>query len=299
MAQRLRLGALLLLLAWPRVANADLGSPGPRKPLKPGVAQVRDRIRAKVSVLAAQAKNASPPAAQTAAARPPLDEPPRSPSAQPQPAHRTRGEIGESCRAALDCRTHLRCVDRVCVAPAVPGASAPPQSRLRVGLELSAGAGLVRLDRSPLDGQGSASTTEELRFVGGGMGVLELGLMGDQLLVGVGGGIAWPAGLDGRDPSMLVDLRAAWRLWQGSESVGLYLEPRVEGWFFGLPDSPGFGGALAARLRVHWLDIGARVGALTGGNAARRVSATSVVEESVLAFHGTLFLGFSPIVATW
>lgn len=231
--------------------------------------------------------------------------------AQSSEPPRTRGELGESCRAALDCRAELRCVAQVCVARPTPTDEletyrAPPvdrpegpRSRLRLGLEASPGFGVLQLNRVNLVGSANPTRVEEIRFVASLVGLLELGLEDDQLLLGLGGGVAYPAGVDGREPSLQVDLRAGWRVWRGSPSVGFYLEPRVEGWLGGVPGDVGLGGALAAKMRVHWLDAGIRVGGATGGEGTRRIDATSAVRESLTVFHATFFLAVAPVVAAW
>ncbi|MEO1230004.1 MAG: hypothetical protein AAFZ18_13950 [Myxococcota bacterium] len=226
---------------------------------------------------------------------------------------RTRGEEGESCRAALDCQSYLRCVAHQCVLPAPLAASSSPirtvdarprppsreRSRLRIGVEVSPGFGQLYLERRDLVGAPSATELEEIRFAGGVIGTLELGLDRDQLLLALGSGIAWPAGLDGREPSLQVDLRAGWRLWSGREGVAFYLEPRVETWFGGVPGPFGWGGALAARMRVDWLDTGIRIGGLIGGEGNRRLSDISVVEERLTVLTTTFFLAANPILAAW
>lgn len=164
---------------------------------------------------------------------------------------------------------------------------------------MSPGFGSLHLERRDLVGAGSSTELNEMRFAGGLMGTLELGLDRDQLLLAVGGGVAFPAGLDGREPSLQVDLRAGWRLWAGRPGVGFYLEPRLETWFGGLPGTLAWGGALAARMRVDWLDTGMRIGGLVAGEGNRRLSDISVVEESLAVVTTTFFLSANPVLSAW
>lgn len=221
-------------------------------------------------------------------------------------AARTLGMAGESCRAARDCHPDLRCRDHVCVpAPrpkpdeAPPKETPPPKTRLRAGIELSPGLGLVRADRVNLVGDARPTRSERARFIASAHPFVELGLDEDQLLLGVAGGPAWPAGTDRGDPSLLLELRAGWRVWRGSPSVGLYVEPRLQGYAGNLPETLGLGGALAGRFRLHWLDAGLLLGGFATQEGLVRISELTAVREQIAALQASLFIALSPTLIAW
>lgn len=237
-------------------------------------------------------------------------------SAAAEPRGRDRrvlGELGESCRAALDCRPELRCKTNVCVrrptpkdeleeAPAargpaeVPAAQVQTRDRIRLGVELRGGAGWLRRDEEDLLGRRDPEVTDAATFAGAATGVLELGLDDDQLTLGLGVGLGLPAGLE--RPALQTDLRAGWRLWRGSPSVGLDLEPRIEGFFGGLPGDLGLGGALALRFRMHFLDVGLLGGGMVSGEGTGRVGINGFRERLVVV-HGGAYLALMPELLSW
>lgn len=240
-----------------------------------------------------------------ATARPPEAPGTDGPSAvephRPTPAApegvRHQGEAGESCRAALDCRPELRCVDRVCVAPR---ADRPPRTHLRLGIELGSGAAWIRTEQTPLAGGVLPTDEGRAALVAAALGVLELGLDDGAWTFGVGGGVATPRGTLDDDAGIAarVDLRAGWRIWTDGRAAGFYLEPRLELLVGDVPGPVGFGGALAGRLRVDWLDVGLRVGGFDGGTGPRRVF-TTAVEESLSGLSASLLLGVSSRLLSW
>lgn len=154
--------------------------------------------------------------------------------------------------------------------------------------------------RSVLDAGPPARTEGAVVASAAALG-LELGLDEDRLLLGVAGGVSWPAGLgeDDRQPAVRIDVRAGWRLWSDPAGAALYLEPRVELFAAGVPGGAGFGGAVSARFRVDWFDVGLRFGGLDGGEGVRKVASDGGVEERLVGLSGTLFLGVSPRLAAW
>lgn len=242
---------------------------------------------------------------QTRAAAPPK-------SLEVAAAPRVFGELGESCRAALDCRPELRCKQQICSPAFVPveemkpdppeeepEVAAAPQSRLRLGLEVLGGLAWVRSETESIVGESQAATYSSVEALLEGSVFVELGLSDDLVLVALEGGVSWPRGLDVDGPSATAALRSGLRLWRGSPSVGLYLEPRVRGYLGGIPGDFGFGGDLGLRFRLHWLDIGLRGGGASLGEGIVRVSDISAVREQTFTVGGGLFLALSPEVAAW
>jgi hypothetical protein len=172
---------------------------------------------------------------------------------------------------------------------------------LRLGLELRGGGALVARSREDITPRPNPNRTESelgaLTFAA--VAGLELGLDDDQLLLAVAGGVAAPAGVDGRDPSGAAELRAAWRLWRGSPSVGLYVEPRVTAYFGGLPGDFAFGGALSLKLRLHWLDVGVYGGGFGGASGRVRTSPATAAQEDLAGVGGGLAVGFAPALLHW
>jgi hypothetical protein len=236
-----------------------------------------------------------------------LSAPPSTSTSSTSP-RRVLGVLGESCRAALDCRPALRCEDHVCVARPQPKpddaplAEEPakedrPRSRLRLGIEVQGGAGGRAREETDLLDRRPPRTLDAATGLGVLAAVVELGLDDDQVTLGLGGGAAMTDRLE--DPGGFVDLRAAWRVWRGSPSVGLWVEPRVESWLGGLPGGFGVGGSLALRFRMHEVNLGLRAGALTSGEGTRTVDDITPIRERVAIVHGGAFLGLLPELAAW
>lgn len=186
-----------------------------------------------------------------------------------------------------------------CVA-ALEAPEPEPRTRLRLLLELGAGMGFRALEQRSVLVDGPYARREALVATGSALAGLELGLGQDQLLLGLAGGVAWPAGVTeaDRDPSVQVDLRAGWALWR-RDAHGFYLEPRLELLIGGVPAGLGLGGALAARLRIEWFDIGLRFGGYAGGQGLRKVGDASGTDERLSGASATLLLGISPPIAAW
>lgn len=225
---------------------------------------------------------------------------------RPTPEARTLGELGESCRAALDCRPEFRCTDRMCVPRPEPKADdAPPKlepkttsNALRATVELRGGwAYNHRAQRDLLRGDRTARESHHL--TGDALVGLELGLADDQLLIGAQLGLAAPSGFDGWEPTAQAELRAGWRLWRGSPSVGLYLEPHLAFGFGDLPGSTALGGGLGLRFRVFLLDLGLSASGLGFARGPVRLDDVTVVEEELTVVRAGLFLGLTPRLATW
>ncbi len=191
-----------------------------------------------------------------------------------EPAPRTLGELNENCQAARDCRPEFPCTDRVCVAKPEPKADdAPPFSPERVepSTSLRATFGLRggwaynhRARRDLL--RGSSSVAEDHQLAGDLLVGLELGLADDRLLIGAAIGPTALSGFEAWAPTLQAELRAAWRLWRGSPSVGLYLEPQVTMAFGEIPGhTPSEGGSPCAFARTSSTSGSTRAGSASRG----------------------------------
>lgn len=204
---------------------------------------------------------------------------------------RTLGERGESCRAALDCRPELRCIEQVCIEPKAR-ASAPTNS-LRVGAELAAGPGWTQTSET-LVVSGSDETADSFELAARSVGFVEVALSQEQLLLAVYSGLDYPSGFSAEGPVIPVGLRSGWQVWTEGPSR-LYLESAVEGLFGDIP-SAGIGGALGTRYRLNWFDAGLRVGGWYGGRG--RVSTNALlVDREQTGFTVSLFFAVHALAA--